>query len=59
MYTTPTPSDFDDDIADHFYNTETVEETNSESSASNNDTEEQKSRKQKANPKMWKKNVQK
>lgn len=58
---TPTPSDFDsdDDIADPSYNNETVEKTNSESSASTNDAEERKSRKRKANPKMWKKNVQK
>jgi len=61
VHITPTPSDFDsdDDIADPSFNAETVEETNSDSSASNDDAEEQKSRKRQANPKMWKKNVQK
>nr|CAH7724970.1 unnamed protein product [Callosobruchus chinensis] len=61
IHITPTPSDFDsdDDIADPSYDADTTLETHSESSASNNDTEEPKSRKRKANPKMWKKNVQK
>nr|CAI5863485.1 unnamed protein product [Callosobruchus analis] len=61
IHITPPPSDFDsdDDIADPSYDADTLVETHSESSASNNDTDEPKSRKRKADPKMWKKNVQK